>query len=51
MTPTFYLSLLDEIKTRIRSAQVKATLAANAEMIALYWDIGRMIHQRQQDQG
>ena len=47
----FYSSLLHEIKTRIRQAQVKAVVSANAEMILMYWDIGRMIHQRQQMEG
>lgn len=47
----FYSGLLAEIKTRIRQAQTRAALSANAEMIAMYWDIGRMIHQRQQMEG
>jgi len=47
----FYGGLLAEIKTRIRQAQTRAVLSANAEMIAMYWDIGRMIHQRQQMEG
>jgi len=38
-----YGELLTAIKARIRQAQVKATLSANAEMILTYWDIGRMI--------
>jgi predicted nuclease of restriction endonuclease-like (RecB) superfamily len=46
-----YGQLLDEIKGRIQHAQVKAALSANAEMIQLYWDIGRMIHDRQQQDG
>jgi predicted nuclease of restriction endonuclease-like (RecB) superfamily len=46
-----YGNLLSDIKIRIRQAQVKATLSANAEMIAMYWDVGRMIHKRQQDEG
>ncbi len=46
-----YGKLLGDIKTRIRQAQVKATLSANAEMIAMYWDIGRMIYERQQHEG
>ena len=46
-----YGNLLSDIKTRIRQAQIKATLSANAEMIAMYWDVGRMIHKRQQDEG
>jgi predicted nuclease of restriction endonuclease-like (RecB) superfamily len=48
---TRYGELLTRIKDRIRRAQVKATLSANAEMILMYWDIGRMIHERQQYEG
>ena len=47
----FYTSLLIEIKTRIQQAQIKAAVSANAEMILMYWDIGRIIHQRQQMEG
>ncbi len=46
-----YANLLSDIKTRIRQAQVKATHSANAEMIMMYWDIGKMIHKRQQQEG
>ncbi len=35
----------------IRHGQTRAALSANAEMIAMYWDIGRMIHQRQKKKG
>ena len=48
---TQYGELFTQIKARIRQAQVKATLSANAEMILMYWDIGRMIHNRQQHEG
>ena len=47
----FYGNLLTEIKDRIRQAQTRASLSANAEMIAMYWDIGRLIHLRQQMEG
>jgi predicted nuclease of restriction endonuclease-like (RecB) superfamily len=46
-----YADLLNTIKARIRQAQTKASLSANAEMILMYWDIGRMIHERQQKKG
>lgn len=46
-----YSALLTEVKLRIRSAQVRATLGANAEMLAMYWDVGRMIEQRQKAEG
>jgi predicted nuclease of restriction endonuclease-like (RecB) superfamily len=51
MKVTTYTSLFSEIKDRIRQAQVKATLAVNAQMIALYWDIGKMISERQNAEG
>jgi len=49
--PASYPRLLEEIKARIRAAQVKASLAANREMILLYWEIGRDILQRQTKEG
>jgi predicted nuclease of restriction endonuclease-like (RecB) superfamily len=49
--PADYPSLLANIKQRIRTAQVRATFSANAELIRLYWDIGRAIAQRQQHKG
>jgi predicted nuclease of restriction endonuclease-like (RecB) superfamily len=46
-----YAPFLTAVKNRIRAAQVKATLAANAELIYLYWDIGRAIVAMQENQG
>lgn len=46
-----YAPFLAAVKDRIRAAQVKATLAANAELIHLYWDIGRAIVAMQEKQG
>ena len=53
LTPqlSLYRDLLAEIKSRIRAAQNRAALSANAEMILLYWDIGRMIAARQEREG
>lgn len=48
---TIYHELLGEIKVRVRQAQIKAALSANAKMILMYWDIGRMIADRQAEQG
>src|SRR3989338_5042499 len=42
-----YLQLLQEIKVRVRSAQIKAAISVNKELIGLYWDVGRMIAERQ----
>ncbi|WP_300434213.1 PDDEXK nuclease domain-containing protein [Zoogloea sp.] len=49
--PTDYAALLGDIKLRVRHAQTRAMLAVNAELIRLYWDIGALIHSRQQQQG
>jgi len=49
--PAGFPILLKEIKARIQQAQTQAILAANAELVRLYWDIGRIIDQRQQQQG
>ena len=43
-----YFQLLQEIKKRIRSAQYESLKAVNKELIALYWDIGKMIAGRQE---
>jgi len=42
-----YGKLLAEIKERVRAAQIKAFRAVNKELVALYWDIGQMIVERQ----
>lgn len=46
-----YGRLLKGIKSRIRSAQYEALKAVNKELIALYWDIGKMIAGRQRGVG
>jgi hypothetical protein len=48
---TLYRDLLGDIKTRVRQAQHRAALSANAEMILMYWDIGRLIAARQKEEG
>jgi len=42
-----YFQLLQEIKTRVKSAQIKAAISVNKELIGLYWDVGRLITERQ----
>lgn len=46
-----YARLLNDVKRRIQTALRQAALAVNRELIALYWDIGRMIVERQQRHG
>jgi len=51
IAPSDYADWLAEIKARIVAARQRAALAANAELIQLYWQIGRDILQRQSAQG
>jgi predicted nuclease of restriction endonuclease-like (RecB) superfamily len=46
-----YARFLAGIKERIRTAQVKAALAANAELVLHYWEVGRDILTNQARQG
>ena len=46
-----YFTLLNELKKQIRTAQVKAALAVNTELVLLYWQIGETILQRQRAEG
>lgn len=46
-----YPALLAEVKARIQSAQYAALRAVNKELVGLYWDIGRLIVERQQSEG
>ena len=49
--PTGYADWLSDLKTRIHSAQQRAALAVNRELVLLYWQIGRDILARQASQG
>ncbi len=49
--PPDYAQMLSEIKQRIQQERLRVVLAANAAMVLLYWDIGRMILDRQQREG
>ncbi|SBT08737.1 conserved hypothetical protein [Candidatus Accumulibacter aalborgensis] len=49
--PDGYADWLTELKTRIHTAQQRAALAVNRELVALYWQIGRDILERQAQQG
>jgi len=50
-TPQGYAELLADIKQRIRTAQVRAVRAANAELLRLYWSVGHDILIRQEQEG
>ncbi len=46
-----YDDFLRELKTRISLAQLRAAISVNKELVLLYWQIGRDLLQRQQQQG
>jgi len=51
LTTPDYPDFLMEVKARIRAAQYQAMRAVNHELVALYWDLGQSIHQKQETLG
>src|SRR3954447_15725763 len=51
LVPKGYEAFLGELKERIQTAQLRASLAVNREMISLYWRIGTDILARQKEHG
>jgi predicted nuclease of restriction endonuclease-like (RecB) superfamily len=49
--PDGYAAVLNEIKRRIQTERLRTVMAANSAMIMLYWDIGRLILDRQEREG
>lgn len=49
--PDGYADFLKDLKQQIQTAQVKAALSVNREMVLLYWRIGRDILSRQSELG
>lgn len=41
--PSEYGPFLEDLKSRIRSAQVRAAVAVNSELVTLYWHLGKRI--------
>src|SRR5690625_1841782 len=41
-----YKSWIKEVKEKVRSAQLKAAVTVNRELILFYWDLGKMISQK-----
>ena len=46
-----YSALLKEITDRIRQGQLRASMAVNIELLSLYWDVGRIVAKRQEEDG
>ena len=49
--PEGYAEVLADLKQRIARERVRVVMAANAAMVLLYWDIGRVILERQKMEG
>ncbi|WP_370129617.1 YhcG family protein [Streptacidiphilus sp. EB103A] len=49
--PAGYTDLLHDIKSEITSARIRAHRAVNTEQIELYWRVGRLILDRQEQEG
>jgi len=44
--PLEYTKFITSLKAKIRSAQIKAAVTANSELIKLYWEIGKDIFEK-----
>lgn len=49
--PSLYPETLEDLKHRVRCARLKTVLSVNRELILLYWEIGRLIIDRQNNEG
>lgn len=41
-----YLTWISELKKKVRSAQIKAAVVVNRELILFYWDLGMMLSEK-----
>ncbi len=51
LIPIDYPELLEILRERIRTSQIKAALAVNCELLSLYWEIGTKILLKQKNEG
>ncbi|HEX4838899.1 MAG TPA: PDDEXK nuclease domain-containing protein [Rhabdochlamydiaceae bacterium] len=51
VVPAGYREFFNEIKEKIRSAQLKAAIAAGQELAQLYWNLGKDIVEKQEKEG
>jgi len=49
--PSGYANVLGELKQRIEQTRLATVITANTAMTRLYWQIGRVIHARQEQEG
>lgn len=48
LTLSNYSQFIKSLKEKVRSAQLKASIAVNQELIKLYWELGRDVVKRQE---
>lgn len=46
-----YQQILNGLKEKIRQARFKAALTANAQLLAIYWEVGKTIMQQENEEG
>lgn len=46
--PAEYTKFITSLKAKIRSAQIKAAVTVNSELIKLYWEMGKEIFEKQE---
>ncbi len=46
-----YQQILNGLKEKIRQARFKAALTANAQLLAIYWEVGKTIIQQEKEEG
>ena len=51
LQPNNYQLILNALKDKIRQARFKAALAANAQLLAIYWEVGQTIIQQENEEG
>ena len=44
---TEYKNWITEVKTKVRSSQIKAAVAVNTALIEFYWDLGKMLSEKE----
>ncbi len=49
--PESYHAFINDVKQRVAQQRLKTILSANAEMILMYWDIGKSILEKQENEG
>lgn len=43
MLPTDYKNWLTELKSKVRSSQLKAAVAVNSAVVQFYWELGKVM--------